>query len=192
VDSKYYSFISSAYWEVVTTWFYSTQVVMNLPYQKSLFTCIFKMDGFESPSRYFAPLPLHWSGKNRLNTTILSWKTVHQLKRIEDNLWWCLSFEEMLRESCTEKDDSTVQEAQGKMDMVVDKLQFRNLVDLWCKPNNLQPQRSKWTPLSKCVSVCVSIPIQISFGFFGESGWGLTCDCEGNRLNSNNGSMWWP
>ena len=39
----------------------------------------------------------------------------------------------MLRESCTEKGDSTVQEAQGKMDMVVDKLQFRNLVDLWCK-----------------------------------------------------------
>ena len=27
-------------------------IVMNLPYQKSFFTCIFKMDGFDSPSRY--------------------------------------------------------------------------------------------------------------------------------------------
>ena len=50
--------------------------------QKSFFTCIFKMDGFESPSRYF-PLPtLHRSGKNQLDTTILTWKPVHQHKRM--------------------------------------------------------------------------------------------------------------
>ena len=29
----------------------------------------------------------------------------------EDNSWWCLSVEEMLSESCTEKGDSSVQEA---------------------------------------------------------------------------------
>ena len=29
----------------------------------------------------------------------------------EDNLWWCLSFEEILREFCTEGGDSSVQEA---------------------------------------------------------------------------------
>ena len=29
----------------------------------------------------------------------------------EDNLWSCLSFEEMLRESCTERGESSVQEA---------------------------------------------------------------------------------
>ena len=37
----------------------------------------------------------------------------------EDDLWWCLSFEEMLRESCTEKNDSWVTKKLGKMDMVV-------------------------------------------------------------------------
>ena len=29
----------------------------------------------------------------------------------EDHLWWCLSFEEILRESSTERSDSSVQEA---------------------------------------------------------------------------------
>ena len=37
------------------------------------------------------------------------------------------------------------------------------------------------------VSVCASICIQTSFDFFGGRVGGLTCDCEGNRLNSNDG-----
>ena len=78
----------------------------------------------------------------------------------------------------------------GKMDMVVDKLQFRNHVDLWCKPNCNPHDQNELREVSVCL-IYVSICIQIWFGFFGESGGGLTCDCEGNRFNSNNGSMWW-
>ena len=43
------------------------------------------------------------------------------------------------------------------------------------------------------MSVCVSICIKTLFDFLGLGGegvGGLTCDCEGNRLNSNNRSMW--
>ena len=77
----------------------------------------------------------------------------------------------------------------GRMDMVVDKLQFRNHVDLCCKPNCNPDDQNELREVSVRLSVC---PTLYRYGFFGESGWGFTCDCEGNSLNSSNGSMWWP
>ena len=32
---------------------------------------------------------------------------------------------------------TAVSKRLGKINMVVDKLQFRNLLDLWCKPNRV-------------------------------------------------------
>ena len=55
---------------------------------------------------------------------------------------------------------TAVSKRLGKMDMVVDKLQFRNLLDLWCKPNG-NPHDGV------SVSVSASICIQTSFDFFG-------------------------
>ena len=82
-----------------------------------------------------------------------------------------------------QKKVTALSKSLGKMDIVVDKLQFWNLVNLWCKPNCNPNDQNELCEVSVCLS------IQISFGFFGESGWGLTCVCEGNRFNSNNGSM---
>ena len=46
----------------------------------------------------------------------------------------------------------------GKMDMVVDKFQFRNLVDLWCKPNYCNPHdQNELHEVSVCLSVCPSL-----------------------------------
>ena len=45
----------------------------------------------------------------------------------------------------------------GKMDMVVEKLQFRNLVDLWCKPNCNPDDQNKLREVSVCLSVCPSL-----------------------------------
>ena len=43
-----------------------------------------------------------------------------------------------------------------KMDMVMDKLQFRNHVDLWCKPNCNPHDRNELHGVSLCLSVCPS------------------------------------
>ena len=45
----------------------------------------------------------------------------------------------------------------GKMDMVVDKFQFRNLVDLWCKPNCNPHDQNELREVSVCLSVCPSL-----------------------------------
>ena len=47
--------------------------------------------------------------------------------------------------------------------MVVDQLQFRNVLDLWCKPNG--NDRNELYGVR--VSVCESISIQTLFDFFG-------------------------
>ena len=60
---------------------------------------------------------------------------------------------------------TAVSKRLGKMDMVVDKLQFRNLVDLWRKRNGNLHDRNELYGVS--VSVCASICIQTSFSFFG-------------------------
>ena len=60
---------------------------------------------------------------------------------------------------------TAVSKRLGKINMVVDKLQFRNLVDLWWKPNGNPHDRNELYGVS--VSVCASICIQTSFGFFG-------------------------
>ena len=96
----------------------------------------------------------------------------------------------MLCESCTEKGDSTVSRL-WKMDMVVDKLQFRNHVDQWCKPNCNPHNRNELHRVSVCLSVCQSVHRYHLAFLGGVVGEGLTCDCEGNRLNSNDRSMWW-
>ena len=52
-----------------------------------------------------------------------------------------------------------------KINLVVDKLQIRNLLDLWCKPNRNPHDRNVLYGAS--VSVCASICIQTSFDFLG-------------------------
>ena len=56
----------------------------------------------------------------------------------------------------------------GKMDMVVDncKLQFRNLVDLWCKPNCNPDDQNELREVSVCLSVCPS-PYRYRLAFSG-------------------------
>ena len=68
--------------------------------------------------------------------------------------------------NCILKKLTAVSKRLGKMDMVVDKLQFKNLVDLWCKPNGNPHDRNELYGVS--VSVCASICIQISFDILGE------------------------
>ena len=53
-----------------------------------------------------------------------------------------------------------------KINMVVDKLQFRNLLDLWCKPYGNPYDRNLLYGVS--VSVCASIYIQTLFEFLGQ------------------------
>ena len=45
----------------------------------------------------------------------------------------------------------------GKMDMVVKKLQFRNLVDLWCKPNCNPDDQNELREVSVCLSLCPTL-----------------------------------
>ena len=87
--------------------------------------------------------------------------------------------------------DSTVSKRLGKMDMVVDKLQFRNHVNRWCKPNCNPHDRNELHGVSVCLSVFPSV-YRYCLAFCGGVVGGLTCHCKGNRLNSNDGSMWWP
>ena len=60
---------------------------------------------------------------------------------------------------------TAVSKKLGKRNMVVDKLQFRNLLDLWCKPNGNPHDRNELYGVS--VSVRESISIQTLFDFFG-------------------------
>ena len=45
----------------------------------------------------------------------------------------------------------------GKMAMVVEKLQFRNHVDLWCKGNCNPHDQNELREVSVCLSVCPSL-----------------------------------
>ena len=60
---------------------------------------------------------------------------------------------------------TAVSKRLGKINMVVGKLQYRNLLDLRCKPNGNPYDRNELYGVS--VSVCASICIQTSFDFFG-------------------------
>ena len=62
-------------------------------------------------------------------------------------------------------------------------------MDLWCKLSCNPHDRNELHGVSVCVS-CVHLYKDIIWLFFWEGGGGLTCDCEGNRLNGNNRSMW--
>ena len=86
-----------------------------------------------------------------------------------------------------QKNMTAVSKRLGEMDMVVEKLQFRNYVDL-CNSHD----RNELHGVNECLSVCPSVYRHHLAFFLGGGVGGLTCDCEGNRLNSNNGSMWWP
>ena len=72
----------------------------------------------------------------------------------------------MLRESRSERGDSSVQEA-SEVGCVVYKLHFRNHVDQWCKANCNPRDRNELYGVSVCLSVCPSV-----FVFFlgGEGG----------------------
>ena len=45
----------------------------------------------------------------------------------------------------------------GKMDMVVDKLQFRNLADQRCKPNCNPNDENELRDVRVCLSVCPTL-----------------------------------
>ena len=91
-----------------------------------------------------------------------------------------------------QKKVTAVSKRLGKMDMLVDNLQFKNHADLWCKPNCNPRDRNELHGVNvSSLSVCPSV-YRHHLPFLGGGVGGLTCDCEGNRLSSNNGSMWWP
>ena len=52
---------------------------------------------------------------------------------------------------------TAVSKRLGKMDMVVDKLQFRNHVDLWCKGNFNPHDQNELREVSVCLSVRPSL-----------------------------------
>ena len=52
---------------------------------------------------------------------------------------------------------TAVSKRLGKMDMVVDKLQVRNHVDLWCKGNCSPHDQNELHEVSVCLSVCPSL-----------------------------------
>ena len=65
---------------------------------------------------------------------------------------------------------TAVSKRLGKMDMVVDKLQFRNHVDLWCKGNCIPHNQNELREVNVCLFVCPSV-YRYSLAF-GESGGG--------------------
>ena len=78
------------------------------------------------------------------------------------------------------KEVTAVFKRLGKMDMVVDKLQFRNHVDLWCEPNCNPYDRNELHGVSVCPSVCPSV-YRHHLAFLGGGIGGLTSDFEENR-----------
>ena len=52
---------------------------------------------------------------------------------------------------------TAVSKRLAKMDMVVDKLQFSNHVDLWCKGNYNPHDQNELREVSVCLSVCPSL-----------------------------------
>ena len=92
VESNYHSFISSAYWEVVITWFYSTGCREFASSKIILHLQLLKMDGFESPLPYF-PLPTLQSTElhnSELETSSSTQKNVSSLSLTWS--WSCLYF----------------------------------------------------------------------------------------------------
>ena len=69
------------------------------------------------------------------------------------------------------KEVTALSKGLGKMDMVVDKLHFRNHVDRWCKANCNPHNRSELHGVSLCVSVCPSV-YRYRFAFFSVGGGG--------------------
>ena len=65
-----------------------------------------------------------------------------------------------------QKKVTAVSKRLGKMDMVVEKLQFRNHVDLWCKPNCNPHDRNELHGINVCLSVCPSV-YRHHLAFFG-------------------------
>lgn len=79
----------------------------------------------------------------------------------------------MLRESCTvQKKVTAVSKRLGNMDMVVVKLQFRNHVDLWWKPNCNPHDQNELREVSVCLNLCVHLYTDMVWLFWGEW-WGV-------------------
>ena len=120
-----------------------------------------------------------------------------------------------LKEFCVNplrKEVTGVPKKLGKMDVVVDKLHFRNHADRWGKANCNPHDQNQLHGVSICLSVYryrfaifvfvfVSFCFALLFFFFsflsffrggGAGGSEWEHDCKGNRRNSNNRSMWWP
>ena len=99
----------------------------------------------------------------------------------------------MFCESCTERGDSSVQEA-GEDGCGSGQIAFQEssglMVQANCNPHD------KLLGVSVCLCVCVGLYTDIVSHFFwgvgGGLGGGKTYDCKGNGTNSNNRSMWWP
>ena len=88
-----------------------------------------------------------------------------------------------LRKGCVNpvrKEVTAVSKRLEKMDMVVDKLQFRNHVDLWWEPICNIHDRNELHGISVCLSVCPSVNSD-HLAFLGGGIGGLTCDFEENR-----------
>ena len=67
------------------------------------------------------------------------------------------------------KEVTTVSKRLGKMDMVVDKLHFRNYVDRWCKAICNPYDRNDLRGVSVCMSMCPSV-YRYHFAFLGGEG----------------------
>ena len=53
------------------------------------------------------------------------------------------------------------------MDMVVVKLQFRNHVDLWCKPNCNPHDQNELSEVSVCLNLCAHLYTDMVWLFLG-------------------------
>ena len=97
----------------------------------------------------------------------------------------------MLLESCTERGDSSVQEA-GEDVHGSGQVTFQESCRSTMQ-SQLQPPRSRSAAWSKCLSVRQYTDVVSLWGVGVGRGGGIkTYDCKGNRTNSNNRSMWWP
>ena len=96
----------------------------------------------------------------------------------------------MLLESCTERGDSSVQEA-GEDVHGSGQVTFQESRGSMMQ-SQLQPHdRDKLRGVSVCVRLYTNVVSLWGVGV-GRGGGIKTYDCKGNRTNSNNRSMWWP
>ena len=99
----------------------------------------------------------------------------------------------MLRESCTERGKSSVQEA-GEDEYGSGKVTYKTGIMWFDGAKSLvQPPRSLhggWG-VSVCLSVCASVYSRKSLRFF-MRGAVRTSYCKGSRASGSNRSMWWP